>query len=82
MLCGSLLIRLEGQCHARGTASGLGLRTGWVGGRGGQAAVHCDPAFGRAGAGAGTGRGSFSVAQARGTCPLPSSRPVQAGSGG
>lgn len=52
------------------TALCLGLRTGWVGSGGGQAAVHSDPAFGSAGAG--TGSGSFSVAQARGTCSLPS----------
>lgn len=52
------------------TASHVGLSQGWVGGRGGQAAVHADLALG--GAGAGMSNRSFSGAQARVTYAPPS----------
>lgn len=54
-----------------------------MGGRGDRAAVHSDPASGRAGVGAGMGNGSFSVAQARVTSSCPSREgSVQARLGG
>lgn len=52
------------------TASCLGPRMGWMRGRGSQAAVHSDLAFGQAGAE--MANESFLVAQARVTYSLPS----------